>query len=91
MTQNTQVKVQRTEESFDDMDRDEIHRIILDLRHTYLERHAEALAAYHRAEREANRKQHEVTRMETHLARIEDFCKKNNIPLVTTIQEGNKE
>lgn len=91
MTQDTQLKLPRTEESFDDTDREEIHRIILDLRHTYLERHAEALAAYHRAEREANRKQHEVSRMETHLARIEKFCKENNIPLVATIQEGNKE
>lgn len=91
MTQGTQLKRPQTEESFDDTDREEIHRIILDLRHTYLERHAEALAAYHRAEREANRKQHEVSRMETHLARIEKFCKENNIPLVATIQEGNKE
>jgi hypothetical protein len=83
--------VHRMEESFDDTDREEIHRIITDLRHTYLERHTEALTAYHKAEREANRKQHEVNRLERHLARIEDFCKKNNIPLVSTIQEGNKE
>jgi predicted esterase YcpF (UPF0227 family) len=81
----------RTEESFDEKDREEIHRIITDLRHTYLERHTEALAAYHKAEREANRKQHEVNRIEKHLQRIEDFCMKNNIPLVSTIQEGNKE
>jgi predicted esterase YcpF (UPF0227 family) len=87
----THTVTKRAEESFDDKDREEIHRIITDLRHTYLERHTEALAAYHKAEREANRKQHEVSRIEKHLARIEDFCKRNNIPLVSTIQEGNKE
>jgi hypothetical protein len=81
----------QTEESFDDMDREEIHRIITDLRHTYLERHTQALTEYHKAERQANRRLHEVNRIERHLARIEAFCKKNNIPLVTTIQEGNKE
>jgi hypothetical protein len=81
----------RTEDSFDEKDRSEIHRIITDLRHTYLERHTEALTQYHKAEREANRKLHEVNRIERHLERIEAFCKKNNIPLITIIQEGNKE
>jgi isochorismate hydrolase len=81
----------RTEETFDEKDRAEIHRIISDLRHTYLERHIEALAQYDKAAREANRKLHEVQRIEKHLQRIEDFCKNNNIPLVATIQEGNKE
>jgi hypothetical protein len=81
----------RLEESFDERDRDEIHRIITELRHDYLERHTEALAAYNKVEREANRKLHEVDRLEKHLARIEDFCKKNNIPLISIIQEGNKE
>lgn len=88
---SVQTQTQRAEETFDDKDREEIHRIITDLRHTYLERHTEALTEYHKAERQANRKLHEVNRLERHLARIEDFCKKNNIPLVTTIQEGNKE
>lgn len=91
MVLQTHGVVYRTEESFDDKDREEIHRIISDLRHTYLERHTEALTSYHKAEREANRKLHEVNRIERHLARIEEFCKKNNIPLVSTIQEGNKE
>jgi isochorismate hydrolase len=81
----------RTEETFDEKDRTEIHRIITDLRHTYLERHTEALADYHKVEREANRKLHEVNRIEKHLARIEAFCKKNNIPLISTVQEGSKE
>lgn len=79
----------QTKDEFDEKDRAEIHRIISDLRHTYLERHTEALADYHKAEREANRKLHEVTRIEKHLERIEDFCKKNNIPLVNAVQEGN--
>ena len=79
------------EEVLDEKDRTEIHRIITELRHTYLERHTEALAEYHKAERETNRKQHEVARLEKHLGRIEDFCKKNNIPLVSVVQEGNKE
>jgi len=81
----------RTEDTFDEKDRTEIHRIITELRHNYLERHTEALTGYHKAEREANRKLHEVHRIEKHLERIEAFCKKNNIPLIATTQEGNKE
>lgn len=70
-----------TEEVLDDKDRAEIHRIIVDLRQTYVERHTEALSEYHQAEREANRALHEVNRIERHLNRIKDFCQKNNIPL----------
>lgn len=91
MVLKTNAPPHRTEESFDEKDRDEIHRIITELRHDYLQRHQEALAAYNQAEREANRKLHEVDRLEKHLARIELFCKNNNIPLVSVIQEGNKE
>ena len=91
MVLKTEDVVQRIEETFDDKDREEIHRIITELRHTYLERHTEALTQFHKAEREANRKLHEVNRMERHLARIEEFCKNNNIPLVNPIQEGSKE
>lgn len=82
---------QRLKEVFDDKDRAEIHRIISELRHDYLERHTEALVAYNKAEREANRKLHEVDRLEKHLKRIEDFCNNNNIPLVSIIQEGSEE
>jgi hypothetical protein len=81
----------RTEETFNESDRSEIHRIITDLRHTYLERHTEALAQYNKIAREANRKLHEVDRLEKHLKRIETFCETNNIPLHTATQEGNKE
>lgn len=70
-----------TEEVFDAKDREEIHRIIADLRQTYLERHTEALSEYHKAERNANRALHEVNRVERHLQRINDFCTKNDIPL----------
>ena len=91
MVLKTNAPPRRMEESFDEKDRDEIHRIITELRHDYLVRHSEALAAYNQAEREANRKLHEVDRLEKHLARIELFCKNNNIPLVSVIQEGDKE
>lgn len=91
MVLKTNAPPRRIEEEFNDKDREEIHRIISELRHTYIEQHTEALADYNKTEREANRKLHEVERLEKHLARIEDFCKKNNIPLVSTIQEGNKE
>lgn len=91
MVLKTNAPPHRIEESFDEKDRAEIHRIITELRHDYLVRHDEALAAYNQAEREANRKLHEVDRLEKHLARIELFCKNNNIPLVSAIQEGNKE
>lgn len=77
----------RTEEEFDEKDRTEIHRIISELRHTYLERHTEALAEYNKAERDANRKKHEVARLEKHLERIEAFCKKNNIPIENVLDE----
>ena len=91
MTIHTSMVPHQTKEEFDDTDRAEIHRIISELRHDYLERHTEALTAYNKAESEANRKLQEVDRLEKHLKRIEDFCKENNIPLVTSIQEGNKE
>lgn len=71
----------RIEEVFDEGDREEIHRIIADLRQTYFERHTEALSAYHKIERESNRALHEVNRIERHLERIDAFCTKNNIPL----------
>lgn len=77
----------RIEEVFDEKDRTEIHRIISELRHTYLERHTEALAEYNKAERDANRKKHEVSRLERHLGRIEEFCKKNNIPVENVLNE----
>jgi len=70
-----------TEEVFDERDREEIHRIIANLRHTYFERHTEALSRFHKIERESNRAKHEVVRIEKHLERIDDFCKKNNIPV----------
>lgn len=91
MVLQTNVQPRIVEETFDEKDRDEIHRIISELRHDYLERHTEALAEYNKTEREANRKLHEVNRLEKHLMRIEEFCKKNNIPLVSVTQEGNKE
>lgn len=91
MVLKTKVVPHQIKEEFDDKDREEINRIISALRHTYIERHTEALADYNKAEREANRKLHEVDRIEKHLARIEAFCKENNIPLVSIIQEGNKE
>jgi phosphoribosylanthranilate isomerase len=87
----TKAPPKRSEETFDNKDREEIHRIITGLRHDYLQRHTEALAEFHKAERESNRKLHEVDRLEKHLQRIEEFCKNNNIPLVSTIQEGSKE
>ena len=81
MVLKTSAAPHHTEEVFDEKDRDEIHRIIADLRQTYLERHTEALSEYHKKEREANRALHEVNRVEKHLERIDEFCKKNDIPL----------
>lgn len=83
----TKAPPHRTKETFDEKDRAEIHRIITELRHDYLLRHADALAAYNQAEREANRRLHEVERLEKHLQRIEVFCKENDIPLTSVLQE----
>jgi hypothetical protein len=69
-----------TEEVFDERDREEIHRIIADLRRTYFEYHTEAISKYYKIQRESNRALHEVTRIEKHLERIDEFCTKNNIP-----------
>lgn len=77
-----------TEEVFDEKDREEIHRIIADLRQTYFERHTEALSNYNKVEREANRLLHEVNRIEKHLERIDEFCKKNDIPLSNNWNEN---
>lgn len=81
MVLKTSTVPHHTEEVFDEKDRDEIHRIIADLRQTYIERHTTALSDYHQAQRTANRALHEVNRVEKHLERIKDFCQKNNIPL----------
>ena len=81
MVLNTSAPPRRIEEEFDEKDRSEIHRIISELRHTYIEQHTEALTEYNKVERLANRKLHEVNRLEKHLQRIEDFCKKNNVAL----------
>lgn len=87
MVLKTQTVPARLEETFDEKDRTEIHRIITELRHSYLEQHTEALAAYNKVEREANRKQHEVVRLERHLERIANFCKKNDIPTENVLNE----
>jgi len=81
MVLKTTTAPHHTEEVLDEKDRDEIHRIIADLRQTYVERHTAALSDYHQAQRTANRALHEVNRVEKHLERIKDFCQKNNIPL----------
>lgn len=85
MVLKTNAPPHRTDEEFDEKDRTEIHRIISELRHTYIEQHTEALTTYNKAERDANRKLHEVTRLEKHIERIEAFCKKNNIPLESEV------
>ncbi|MES2631281.1 MAG: hypothetical protein V4611_04980 [Patescibacteria group bacterium] len=87
MVLKTSTVPHHTEEVLDEKDRAEIHRIIADLRQTYIERHTEALSTYDQAEREANRALHEVHRVEKHLERIKDFCKKNGIPLEEELGE----
>lgn len=81
MAIKTQRVPRQTKEVFDDTDREEIHRIIADLRDTYVERHTEALREYHEAQRQVNRLSHEVSRLERHLTRIDNFCINNDIPL----------
>lgn len=85
MVLKTHIVPHQTEEVFDEGDREEIHRIIADLRETYFQRHTEALSVYHKIERESNRALHEVNRIERHLERIDEFCKKNDIPMTNAI------
>jgi len=68
-------------EAFDESDRDNIHRIINDLRRTYVERRGEALNAVHQAQRQVNRAEHELHRIDRHLQRVQAFCDKNNIEI----------
>jgi len=77
----TQVTPKRYEEHFEGRDRDEIKRIIADLRDTYVERLHIAQRDYHQKVREANQMSHEVSRLQKHLDRMEEFCKKHNIDI----------
>ena len=77
----TQVVPTKYEEHFDDKDREEIGRIISNLRDTYAERLHQAQADYHQAVRRMNQTSHEVARLERHLQRIADFCEKNDITI----------
>lgn len=70
-----------TDEQFDERDRAEIHRIVNDLRQSYIDRQHEATREYHQAQRQVNRAQHELHRLERHMERINAFCAKHNIPL----------
>jgi hypothetical protein len=85
MVLKTQRVPHQTEEAFDENDREEIHRIIADLRKTYVDRHTEAVAAFNKIQRESNRAQHEMHRIERHLERIDEFCNKNDIATASTV------
>ncbi|MDB5163258.1 MAG: hypothetical protein JWO54_125 [Candidatus Saccharibacteria bacterium] len=80
MVIKTAIVPHHTEEVLDEQDREEVHRMIIALRQSYVERHTEALSTYHKIERDANRALHEVNRVERHLERINEFCNKNGIP-----------
>ena len=69
------------EETFDDTDREQIHEIISNLRHSYRDRLHDATFDLHRAERSVNRAHHEITRLKRHLERIDAFISKHNIQL----------
>ncbi len=70
----TAVKPKRTEDTFSTKDIAEISRIIQSTHSIYTRQ-------LHEAQRGVNRAIHEQHRLERHLTRIEDFCKKNNISL----------
>lgn len=81
MAIRTQTVPRQPEEALDEQDRSKIHDIIAELRRSYHTRLSEAVFEHNQAERQVNRARHEIHRLERHLERINDFCKKHNIPL----------
>jgi len=77
----TQIIPTQVIEQFNEQDREEIHRIIANLRQSYLDRLQDATVEFHRAQRQLNRAGHEITRLERHLERIDGFVAKHNITL----------
>lgn len=57
------------------------HDMIIELYEQYTSDHITALRKASRIQRELSQAEHESGRIERHLKRIEEFCKKNNIPL----------
>ena len=73
---------QRTDtELFVDEDREQVHRIITNLRQSYRDRLHETQLEFHRAQRAVNRARHEITRLEKHLERINQFVETHNVEL----------
>lgn len=81
MAIRTQKLPTKLDETFDERDRDEIHRIVNEMRQSYIDRQHEATRDYHQALRQVNRAEHELHRLERHMERINAFCAKHNIPL----------
>jgi hypothetical protein len=57
------------------------HEMVIELYEQYTSDHIAAIRAASKIQRELSRAEHESRRIELHLKRIEEFCKKNNIPL----------
>lgn len=66
-----------------DQDREKIHAIVANLKREYRERLDVIVRDYHAAQKSLNRASHEITRLERHLERVDDFCKQNNVRLET--------
>lgn len=87
MAIKTKVSPRRREDTFLGKDRDEVDRIVRNMRRAYVDQLHEATFRYHQAQRQANRAAHEQHRIERHLERINAFCKQHNIP-VTDEEKG---
>lgn len=57
------------------------HEMIVKLHEQYLYDRMIAIRKASKIQRELSQTEHEVHRLERHIERIEDFCKKNNVPL----------
>lgn len=57
------------------------HDMIVKLYSQYQYDHLIAVRKASKIQRELSRAEHEVARLEQHLDRIKDFCKKNNVSL----------
>lgn len=59
------------------------HEVIQTLRDQYEYDRMIAIRKASKIQRELSQAEHEIRRLERHLARIEAFCKKNNVALIS--------
>lgn len=75
----TKQRVTGAVERIDERDSEAIRASIMQMRTDYLDRKKRAMQAYDDAQKEVNRRAHELRRVDKHLTRINEFIVKHNI------------